>query len=320
MCRNHLSNRNPIYNYRKSVRNSPRIPSRSITTSNTDLPTTTTTSTRTDIKEETANNIQNSTLNASAPPFIMPPLLSPPTQTTTPLHLYDHLLNENQQRISSSQNYQNNWHYFPSSPLYGEQTLISFLRNQQQQQHHQQQQQQQQHQCSNNRNNTFFRTSTSTTRPPSILPHSIPYNLRFTRNSSCIPTTATTTTTTSVSSNQQQQNVPNVCLIGSTDPPNSINLIQRGQPFVIMQPANPFSNIQPPQQQPQDIQLSQDFAYEAIQNIHTILSGHNNQQQQTHVHQHHRPTSTLLHPHYHRLWLEQQDRHEQNRRHLLVRR
>ena len=50
------------------------------------------------------------------------------------------------------------------------------------------------------------------------------------------------------------------------------------------------------------------------------LNDHHHHQQQQQQRTNFRPSSSRLHPNYHRLWLVQQDHQEQYRRHLLVQR
>ena len=88
---------------------------------------------------------------------------------------------------------------------------------------------------------------------------------------------------------------------------------------MIVMPPSPtqFATLQQQQQQ-QHNSSSQQFDLQAY--LQPSLNDHHHQQQQQQQRTNFRPSSSRLHPNYHRLWLEQQDHQEQYRRHLLVQR
>ena len=249
-------------------------------------------------------NIRNSTLNALATPFVMPS-----SSTLTP-------------NINDLYNNNNNYVRRPSSTI---QSLVlpatHFYLNQ-------------------NTNETVIPSNGGSpcilyTRNPNSQQQQQP-NVIINSNS-CIPTTATTTTPTSVSTVQQQQQqqlTPNQQIGRSQLTPSSSastvatdsNLIHR-VPSIIIVPSSPqpFSTVLQPQQQPPlfDLQVQ---AYIAATNEQQQQQQHHQLQQQHHQQIHtsnvygYRPSSSRLHPQYHRLWIEQQDRQEQHRRSLLLQR
>ena len=262
------------------------------------------------VKEEALNSTRtSSTLNASAAPFIMPSTATLASATTTVTSttsaVNDTILNNNnRQQVHLPRSYLNNHlnnsnHWRPPTPpplplplppSVIDHSCISYLHNQP-------------------NYNPIIRTTTSM----------IPPNLIFNRNS-CIPTTATTTSTTSITSNQQQQHQPNVCIIGPTDPQH---FLQRGSSIVVMQPSTPFTNLQhqhSPSQRHEFCTILENTANHSQQQQNHHHHHHPQQQQQPYTQSHHRPSSSRLHPQFHRLWLEQQDRQEQHRRQFLVHR